>query len=46
VLAVLCSPDGTALASGDRDGCLKVWRLSTGACARKFAKAQGGGRRG
>ena len=32
----------TALASGCRDGTLKVWRLSTGACARKFAKAQQG----
>ena len=42
VLAVQASPDSTALASGCRDGTLKVWRLSTGACARKFAKAQQG----
>jgi WD40 repeat-containing protein SMU1 len=42
VLAVSASPDGTALASGCRDGTLKVWRLATGACARKFVKAQQG----
>jgi len=42
VLALACAPDGTALASGCRDGCLKVWRLATGGCARKFAKAQAG----
>ena len=43
---ILCSnfsKDGDLLASGSGDGELKVWKLSTGACVRKFTKAHSQG---
>jgi WD40 repeat-containing protein SMU1 len=43
VLAVAFSLDGDMLASGSRDGKIKVWRVSTGACLRKFDRAHAEG---
>jgi len=43
VLAVAFSLDGDMLASGSRDGKIKVWRVSTGACPRKFDRAHAEG---
>lgn len=43
---ILCSAfnrDGELLATGSRDGKVKVWRLSTGVCLRKFNKAHSEG---
>eukprot|EP00602_Paraphysomonas_sp_CaronLab_P007893 CAMPEP_0185035328 /NCGR_PEP_ID=MMETSP1103-20130426/26523_1 /TAXON_ID=36769 /ORGANISM="Paraphysomonas bandaiensis, Strain Caron Lab Isolate" /LENGTH=495 /DNA_ID=CAMNT_0027572357 /DNA_START=80 /DNA_END=1570 /DNA_ORIENTATION=+ len=43
---ILCSTfnrDGELLATGSRDGKVKVWRLSTGACLRKFNRAHSQG---
>ena len=40
--AVLClafSRDDDTLASGDQSGCIKVWRVSTGVCVRRFQHA-------
>lgn len=33
----ISKPDGELLATGSRDGALKVWRIATGECLRKFA---------
>lgn len=42
VLALAISkPDGELLATGSRDGALKVWRIATGECLRKFASPHG-----
>jgi WD40 repeat protein len=45
VLAACVGRDGDLLATGDKDGLAKVWRLSTGECVRRFpaAHAAGGG---
>jgi WD40 repeat-containing protein SMU1 len=43
---VLCcsfSKDGEMIASGDRDGKVKVWKVSNGTCIRKFSKAHSHG---
>ena len=37
------SSDSQLLASSSRDGKVKVWRLSTGECVRRFTKAHGEG---
>ncbi|CAE7942949.1 smu1, partial [Symbiodinium sp. KB8] len=40
--AILClafSKDGDMLASGSRDGLIKVWKVATGACLRKLPAA-------
>lgn len=45
-VAILCSTfskDGNYLATGSQDGQLKVWKISTGACIRKFAQAHSSG---
>ena len=36
ILSLSCSNDGEMLASGSADGIVKVWRLRTGSCLRKF----------
>jgi WD40 repeat-containing protein SMU1 len=43
VLALAFSHDSEMLASASQDGKLKVWRVSTGACLRRFEKAHQGG---
>ena len=39
VLSLLFSRDSELLASGCKDGSVKVWKVSTGQCIRKFPKA-------
>lgn len=39
VLCVVFSRDGDHIATGSQDGQIKIWKLSTGACLRKFAHA-------
>ena len=44
--AVLCctfTRDSEFLATGDREGRVKTWKLSTGVCVRKFPKAHAQG---
>ena len=44
--AVLClnfSKDSELIASGSQDGKIKVWRISTGQCWKKFDKAHSKG---
>lgn len=41
VHSLALSRDGELLASGGKDGYIKVWRLSTGECLRKFSQAHG-----
>jgi WD40 repeat-containing protein SMU1 len=41
VLALAVSRDSELIASGGKDGKLKVWRLRSGDCLRKFASAHG-----
>jgi len=43
VLALAFSYDSEMLVSGSQDGKLKVWRVSTGSCLRRFEKAHQGG---
>jgi WD40 repeat-containing protein SMU1 len=43
VLALAVSTDSELLASGAADGSLKVWKLRSGACVRRYAAAHGGG---
>ena len=43
VLALGFSRDSELLASGSQDGHIKVWRLRTGQCVRRFAKAHSQG---
>ena len=43
VLALAFSRDGELLASGDQDGRVKVWRVRTGQCLRRFDSAHSQG---
>ena len=43
VLALTFSRDSELLASGSRDGHIKVWRVTTGQCVRRFTKAHSEG---
>jgi len=43
VLCVAASDDGELVAAGDRDGDVRVWRVTTGKCLRRFPKAHPGG---
>jgi WD40 repeat protein/predicted Ser/Thr protein kinase len=42
VQAVAWNPDGTKLASADREGTVKVWEVATGKMLREFATQAGG----
>ena len=39
MLGLAFSRDSELLASGDQEGHVKVWRLCTGQCVRRFGKA-------
>lgn len=39
VLALSFSRDSEMLASGSQDGKIKVWKITTGQCLRKFERA-------
>ena len=43
VTAGASARDGEMIATGARDGRVKVWRLATGECVRRFVNAGGGG---
>jgi len=43
VIAVAFAKDSELLATGSQDGQLKVWRVGTGECARRFERAHGQG---
>jgi len=43
ILTVAFSRDSELLASGSQDGKIKVWRIKTGACLRKFERAHTAG---
>ena len=43
VLALAWSADGALLASGDKAGAVKVWKLATGVCLRRYDAAHGAG---
>merc|ERR1719352_72805 len=43
VIAVSFSKDSELVATGSQDGQLKVWRVATGQCARRFERAHGQG---
>ena len=43
VIALAISGDSQLLASASKDGKVKVWRLATGECVRRFAKSHGDG---
>jgi WD40 repeat-containing protein SMU1 len=43
VLAAAVSRDSELLATGGKDGKIKVWRLASGECVRRFAQAHGDG---
>ena len=42
ILSLSLSRDSELLASGSADGCIKVWRVLTGACVRRYEAAHGG----
>lgn len=42
VVALAASRDGTILVSGDSNGTIKVWRISSGQCLREFVEAHNG----
>ena len=46
VLCVTFSSDSELIASGDQEGCIKIWQLKNGKCIRKFGKAHTQVRRG
>lgn len=39
VLSLVMSRDNELLASGDKDGTVKIWKISTGKCLKKFEKS-------
>lgn len=43
ILALAMSRDAELLASGSADGCVKVWRVLSGACVRRYEAAHGSG---
>lgn len=43
ILATCFNRDGSLLASGCREGCIKVWTIGNGECIRKFPLAHGQG---
>lgn len=43
ILSLAFSPDSALLASGDKEGCVKVWRASTGQCLRRLEGAHSAG---
>ena len=43
ILCAAFNRDGEMLATGSRDGKVKIWRLATGVCLRKFSKAHSQG---
>lgn len=43
VLALAFSRDSEMLASGSQDGRIKVWKITTGQCLRKFEKGHNKG---
>ena len=43
ILAVTFSNDSELIASGDQDGCIKIWQIKTGKCIRKFGQGHGKG---
>merc|ERR1719476_979455 len=43
VIGVAFSKDSDLLATGGQDGQLKVWRVATGQCVRRYEKAHGEG---
>merc|ERR1712061_648844 len=43
VIAVAFSKESELLATGSQDGQLKVWRVGTGQCARRYEHAHGEG---
>jgi WD40 repeat-containing protein SMU1 len=44
VICVAFSRDSEILASGSQDGKIKVWKIATGQCVRRFEKAHDSGR--
>ena len=43
ILSLAFSPNSALLASGDKEGCVKVWRASTGQCLRRMEGAHSAG---
>ena len=43
VIAVAFNKDSELLASGSQDGQVKVWRVATGQCVRRYEKAHNEG---
>ena len=43
VIAVAFNKDSELLASGSQDGQIKVWRVATGQCVRRYEKAHNEG---
>ena len=43
VIAVAFNKDSELLASGSQDGQIKVWRVATGQCVRRYEKAHSEG---
>ena len=43
VIAVAFNKDSELLASGSQDGLIKIWRVNSGQCVRRFEKAHGEG---
>lgn len=43
VIAIAFSKDSELVATGSQDGQLKVWRIASGACARRYERAHGEG---
>lgn len=39
VLSLVMSRDNELLASGDKEGTVKIWKISTGKCLKKFEKS-------
>eukprot|EP00928_Gymnodinium_smaydae_P046397 TRINITY_DN30906_c0_g1_i1.p1 TRINITY_DN30906_c0_g1~~TRINITY_DN30906_c0_g1_i1.p1 ORF type:complete len:563 (-),score=146.97 TRINITY_DN30906_c0_g1_i1:22-1614(-) len=43
VISIAFNKDSELLATGSQDGQMKIWRVATGQCARRFEKAHGEG---